>query len=349
LAGRAWVAGRVAESGMGSAIPQERLAEIVREAQVRTGVPVAAAALHVDGRTALAGMHERPFRIASITKSFTATAVSLAGLLDDRRRTLLSHTAGYRTERAEPLPPECEGLWSYSNAGYWEAAAGFDGEYSDAVRKLVVDPLGLRHTGFETPDDAVLGTLPDGVVADPSYPVERRPSGGIWSTVGDLVEYGLAHCQEWPDLHEPVGDALGARYALGWWVRDGVLDHEGSVGGFQSLLLLIPERALVLAVLTNSWKGSVLIHHVVEALGLAPRASPAAALGSVDGTYGLDAVEAVVDGDSIVETERDPLTGASLERRYPIRLAAPLMSWRSDFPRPGVARIGWVALPRSGS
>src|SRR5689334_14304127 len=108
---------------MASAIPHERLAEIVRSAQARTGVSCAAAALHVGGRTTLVGAHERPFRIASITKSFTATAVLLAGLLDDRSRALLSHTAGYRPERAEPLPPECSGLWSYSNAGYWEAAA----------------------------------------------------------------------------------------------------------------------------------------------------------------------------------------------------------------------------------
>ena len=334
---------------MGSAIPQERMAEIVREAQVRTGVSVAAAALHVDGRTVLAGSAERPFRIASITKSFTATAVLLAGLLDDRRRALLSHTAGYRPERAEPLPPECEGLWSYSNAGYWEAAAGFDGAYSDAVRRHVLEPLGLRHTGFETPDDAVVGTLPGGALADPSYPAERRPSGGLWSTVGDLVEYGLAHCRDWTDLHEPVGDALGARYALGWWVRDGVLDHEGSVGGFQSLLLLNPERELVLAVLTNSWRGSTLIHHVVEDLGIVPAGRPTADAGPVDGTYALDDVEALVTGDRITEIEREPLTGAPLERRYPLRPDAPLMSWRSDFPRPGVARIGWVALPRTGS
>src|SRR5215475_80935 len=110
--------GRVAESGMASAIPQE-LAEVVRTAQARTGVSSAAVGLHVEGRTTFAGAHERPFRIASVTKSFTATAILLAGLLDDRRRALLSHTAGYRPERPAPLPPECAGLWSYSNAGYW--------------------------------------------------------------------------------------------------------------------------------------------------------------------------------------------------------------------------------------
>jgi CubicO group peptidase (beta-lactamase class C family) len=335
---------------MGSAIPPQQLAERVREAQKRTGVSVVAAALHTGGRTAFAGAHERPFRIASITKSFTATTVSLAGLLDDRRRALLSHTAGYHPERAEPLPPECAGLWSYSNAGYWEAANGFDGEYSDALRELVLDPLGLRSTGFETPADAVLGTLPGDVVADPSYPVERRPSGGLWSTVGDLVEYGLAHCRAWPHLHEPVGEALGARYALGWWVRDGVLDHEGSVGGYQSLMLLVPEEETVLAVLTNSWKGSTVIHRLVEALGLAPPAGPTPPPArSVEGRYALDNRGAAVGRRSVIESETDPLTGALVERKYPLSLDAPLMSWRTDFPRAGVARIGWVALPRAGS
>jgi CubicO group peptidase (beta-lactamase class C family) len=335
---------------MGSAIPHAGLAEMLREAQTRTGVSIAAAALRVEGRTTFAGAHDRPFRIASITKSFTATAVLLAGLLDDRRRALLSHTAGYHPERAQQLPPACAGLWSYSNAGYWEAADGFDGDYSEAVRRLVLEPLGLRHTGFETPDDAVPGTLPGDVTADPSYPVERRPSGGLWSTVGDLVEYGLAHCRNWPQLHEPVGEALGARYALGWWVRGGVLDHEGSVGGYQSLLLLVPNEETVLAVLTNSWKGSALIQRLVEALELTPPSgtvTPPAQ--SVEGRYALEDFEAVVDRSSVTESETDPLTGTRVERRYPLRVDAPLMSWRSDFPRADVARIGWVALPRAGS
>jgi CubicO group peptidase (beta-lactamase class C family) len=332
---------------MGSAIPQERLPEIVREAQARTGISVVGAALHIDGRTVFAGEHGRSFRIASITKSFTATAILLAGLLEDRRRALLSHTAGFRPDRLEPLPPECVGLWSYSNAGYQEAASGFDGDYSEAVRELVLEPLGLRHTGFDVPDDAVLGTLPGKVVADPAYPVERRPAGGLWSTVGDLVEYGRMHCQEWDELHEPVAHALRARYALGWWVRDGVFDHEGSVGGFQSLLMLVPEREVVLAVLTNSWRGSGLIRHVVEGLGLTPPAGEAVETEVVEGTYALDGLEAVVARGSVTESETDPVTGARLERRYRLSPDATLMTWRSDFPRPGVARVGWVALPRS--
>ena len=320
------------------------LTDSVGAAQERTGVPDVAAALHVQGATSFAGSAERPFRIASITKSFTATLVDEAGLLDDRLTALLSHTAGLRPESREPLPPVCAGLWSYSNAGYWEAAAAFD-DYSVALRERVLEPLGLRSTGFETPPDAAPGHQPGGVVADPSYPVERRASGGLWSTVGDLVTYGLAHCRRWPELKRPVAEALGARYALGWWVRDGVVDHEGSVAGFQSLLLLVPERELVLAVLTNSWRGSALIRHVVEDLALVPASEQAPAV-PVEGTYRLDGVEAVVAGDRIVERETDPVTGAALERRYRFAPAATLMSWRSDFPRDGVARIGLTALPR---
>jgi len=325
------------------------LAEIVRAARTRADVPAVVAGLLCDGRVELAAdgdaKVDTPFRIASITKSFTATAVSLSGLLDDRRRGLLSHTAGCRPESLEPLPPECTGLWSYSNAGYQEAAAAFDGKYSDAVRELVLDPLRLRNTSFETPADGVLGTLPGDLAADPAYPVERRPIGGLWSTASDLLEYGLAHCRRWAHLHEPVAEALGARYALGWWVREGVVDHEGSVAGYQSLLMLVPAEEVVLAVLTNSWRGSALIRHVVEALDIV---SPASGTGSAEnGRYGLDDLEATVANGRVVERERDPVTGTSIERRYPVSHDAVLMSWRTDFPRDGVARIGWVALPRS--
>src|SRR5206468_11960921 len=76
--------GRVAESGMGSAIPQEQLAEIVRDARARTGVPAVAAGLLVGERIELAAdgpvETDTPFRIASITKWFTA---SLAAILLD--------------------------------------------------------------------------------------------------------------------------------------------------------------------------------------------------------------------------------------------------------------------------
>ena len=72
---------------MASAIPQERLAEIVRDARARTGVPAVAAGLLVGDSVELAADGpvevETPFRVASITKWFTASLTALC--LDLRR------------------------------------------------------------------------------------------------------------------------------------------------------------------------------------------------------------------------------------------------------------------------
>ncbi len=382
---------------MASAIPQERLAVIVREARARTGVPAVTAGLVVGGRTELAADGpvevETPFRIASISKWFTAslTALSLdlqAPLAGDASpERLLSHTAGLRPESAEPLPEPCRGLWSYSNAGYWlvgEACAGAAGvSFSDAMRTRLLDPLGLADTTYEQPPRSAPGHVQEGETghrpADPvDYPETRRPSGGLWSTVGDLLRFAR-HQLGGPGpltdvqrrvLREPQAEALGGRYCLGCWRRelDGgrtAFDHEGSVGGYQSLLLVLPEERAALAVLTNSWRGSSLIRRVVRELGLVPPqsnnlpADPASPV--VPGRYALGSAEATVEAVGsdwrVSEAETDPLTATRIERPpYPVEpvgggiygfAGGLLMSHRLDFPREGVARVGWTALPRA--
>jgi hypothetical protein len=109
--------------------------------------------------------------------------------------------------------------------------------------------------------------------------------------------------------------------------------------------MLVPERELVLAVLTNSWRGSTVIRRIVEELELV-RPQPGFDQVAVSGTYALDDVEAVVADGKITEREPDPLSGAVVERRYPFSADAALMSWRSDFPRENVGRIAWTAMPR---
>ena len=113
--------------------------------------------------------------------------------------------------------------------------------------------------------------------------------------------------------------------------------------------------------LTNSWRGSGLVRRVVESLGLLaalPRRRGGATATS-PATYELDGAEAFVettaDGVVVSEAETDPVTGTRRSMRYPARpigdgvygfAHGTLMSHRLDFPRPGLARIGWVALPR---
>lgn len=381
---------------MASAIPQQRLAEIVRDARARTGVPAVAAGLLVDGRVELAADGpvdvETPFRIASITKWFTAALAALTLDLDmplsghAGARPLLSHTADLRPERPEPLPEQCRGLWSYSNAGYWlvgeacESAAGKS--FADAMGSLLLEPLGLTATGFEEPSGAAPGHVQEGTTGQRAagsagYPVPRRPSGGLWSTVGDLLHFaahqlggpGPLSEEQLATLREAQAEALGARYCLGCWRRELAggrlaLDHEGSVGGYQSLLLLLPGEQTALAVLTNSWRGSGLVRRVVRELGLVPAPLELSGDEQVEpGRYVLGDSEALVTDHAgrwrLAESETDPLTGARIAR--PAHGIDPLgggvyglaggllMSHRLDFPRRGVARIGWVALPRVDS
>jgi CubicO group peptidase (beta-lactamase class C family) len=381
---------------MASAIPHQRLAEIVRGARARTGVPAVAAGLLVGDRVELAADGpvdvETPFRIASITKWFTA---SLAALLLDldaplengaAARRLLSHSADLQPSSRALLPEACRGLWSYSNAGYVLAgeacAAAASSSFSEAVQQLLLDPLRLEQTGFEEPPGAVPGHVQEGATGqrpapEVVYPEPRRPAGGLWSTVGDLLRFaahqlgrpGPLSAGQLATVQEPQAVALGARYCLGCWSRKlaggrAAFDHEGSVGGYQSLLLIMPGEDTALAVLTNSWRGSGLIRRVVRELGLVP--GPIETSGAdhiAPGRYALDDPVAVVSDHNgrwrIAESETDPLTGARIERpEYAVDplgsgvygfAGGLLMSHRVDFPRDGIARVGWTALPASGS
>jgi len=379
-------------------VPAFELQEIVREARSRTGVPGVAAGLLADGAVAAvadgvlelgggeAVRADTPFRIASISKPFTASLAVSCLPLDERLTGWLSHTAGLRCESVRPLPGAAPGLFSYSNAGYWaagEACAQACGtQLEQAMQERILAPLGLAATGYEEPFRPARGHVQDGetghrAVPRDAYPAARRASGGLWSTIGDLLAFAAHHLGGPGPLDEQArtamgkarSRALGGGYGLGWWVRETrggstALDHEGSVAGYQSLLLLVPEERLALAVLTNSWRGSGLVRHVVERLGLAV---PETAAGGdeirprdVAGRYALDAAEATVEaaggGLRVREAEVDPVTGDRIARpRFPAQplgggvygfAGGLLMSHRLDFPRPGCARVGWVALPR---
>lgn len=388
---------------MGSGIPQGVLAEAVREARRRTGVPGVAAGLAVAGELELAAdgvlalgsdepvRPETPFRVASVTKLVTASLAALCLDLDTplpagaTPRRLLSHTAGWRPERPEPLPGAAQGLWSYSNAGYWAVGAACaeacGSSFAESVRERLLEPLGMAASGFAEPAAPARGHAlarfgRHRALPDDAYPAERHASGGLWSTVGDLLGFA-AHQLGGPGplseaqrhaLRLPQAEALGGAYALGCWIRPlaggrTARDHEGSVAGYQSLLMVVPEEQAALAVLTNSARGSMLIRRVVDALGLVPAAADPGGADAEPGRYALDGDEATVArrGGSVrvAEAATDPVTGVRV--RLPAARVTPLgggvygyaggllTSHRLDFPRPGVARVGWVALPRAGA
>ena len=99
-------------------------------------------------------------------------------------------------------------------------------------------------------------------------------------------------------------------------------------------------------------------------LGLVPALLEGARAGQIEpGRYALDDAVAVVEEHGgrwrVAESETDPLTGLRIERpAYAVDAlgggvygfaGGVLMSHRLDFPRAGIARVGWTALPAASS
>ena len=155
-----------------------------------------------------------------------------------------------------------EQVWSYANTGYWLAGAP-GGNARRARPSRTRSPRacsgrpGLESTSFGEPE--LEGTGPD-ALAGP-YPRARRPSGGLVSNVPDLLRFGEWHLAQ-PEsarLRIAHGKPTGGVYGLGLFgERVGGIEvwgHGGSYGGFQSSLLVVPERSAVFVGLTNSSVG----------------------------------------------------------------------------------------------
>jgi CubicO group peptidase (beta-lactamase class C family) len=158
--------------------------------------------------------------------------------------------------------------------------------YEQAMRELVLDPLGLHDTLF-APSEIMARRFatahnerPDeGLVAARSWGLARSaaPAGGIASTLADLMAWARFHLADGvaadgtrvlaqeraramraPTVATPGaswGDAIG----VAWMLRevDGVQTarHTGDTTGQHAALLLAPERDFAVAVLTNAGPG----------------------------------------------------------------------------------------------
>jgi len=237
---------------------------VCEAAAERWDIPVLAAGYLVDGGTELVSFGcdtDARFRVASITKPFTATLAARHLDLDEgtgiwpsvRVRHVLAHTSGYGKEPPDIasidgadaleraiaelpsmrawLPPGEE--WSYSNAGYWLAgwlAAERTGlRYEDALMRDVIVPAGLEATSFDDPDlggfdvDQWSGAR---TPAETSFPRARRPGGGLVSTVRDLLRFAA-----W-QLEQPWTDALRVAETTrpgGWWGLGFALERVGGL------------------------------------------------------------------------------------------------------------------------
>jgi CubicO group peptidase (beta-lactamase class C family) len=242
------------------------------------------------------------FRIASITKPMTALLAlqlldpeAVTGVWPDdvRVRHLLSHTSGFDCEFPErdlarfgdgedalarcvaELPSVhrflgVEEVWSYANSGFWLAghlaAVKAGCTYEEALERHVLAPAGLAATSFAEPDLA--GTGAD--VLEGPYPVARRPAGGLTSSVVDVLRFGRVLLTDPRAARMRVvhGKPNAGVYGLGLFGERvagiDVWGHSGSYGGFQSSLLLAPDRDAVFVGLTNAGNGGRALRRIED-------------------------------------------------------------------------------------
>ena len=365
----------------------------MRDARAATGVPGVAAGLLRDGETVFAAdgvlelgrdepvLAETPFRIASITKPFTATlcaacrrrSTSGSGAAEPHRRPALRVGGAAAAEAA--------GLWSYSNAGYWEAArvAAAWAPFDAAMREHVLEPLGLEATGFDGAGGAGARAHPGGRVGA-SRGRRRRVSGGAVAVGRALVDRrrpaALRARTTSTARRRRCTSRASRRSARGTRSAGGcastrtaatTLDHEGSIAGYQSLLLLVPERVARARRADEQLarqRARPPRRRVARAVAASRRGAGRGDATIVAGRYELDGAEASVEraGDGLVvtEAETDPVTGTRRSLRYPARpigdgvygfARGTLMSHRLDFPRAGHRshRLGRAAPRRAMS
>ena len=167
--------------------------------------------------------------------------------------------------------------FAYCNSGLMvlaillERATG--GTYHDVVRRLVIEPAGLEHTGFlplnDLPADAALGYLANegDLVNTLHLPVLGNGDGGAFTTAGDLHQFWLALFDGHIVTRESVEEMVrphhdvpreNMRYGMGFWVHRThpvpILEGFDAGASFRSTHLV--QQRTTVSVLGNSSHGA---------------------------------------------------------------------------------------------
>lgn len=163
--------------------------------------------------------------------------------------------------------------------------------YEQAIRELILDPLGCRET-FTFLQDVITRRFAVGHVRDGEDVVVARPfdmmrsggpSGDLLSSVTDQIRYARFHLGDGRSetgerilseasirkMQEPTASfAEGEQVGISWMIRDieGVrfVAHGGTTIGLQSSFELVPERGYAFTVLANAHHAHGLNEHLVK-------------------------------------------------------------------------------------
>ncbi len=173
----------------------------------------------------------------------------------------------------DPLESQPGDKYGYSSYGIDLIGAIIEKQsgmtFEDYVRKTVLNPLNMSNTFFQIPQGKgkqlskfYEDEQAEVAVMDLSYNI---PGGGMYSTVEDLAKYGAAYLDGTfisEDLKSKtftkstLNNGEQTTYGLGWIIQDldngqQVYYHDGHMDGTHSVLLLIPEMDLSIAMISN--------------------------------------------------------------------------------------------------
>lgn len=170
----------------------------------------------------------------------------------------------------EPLDFEPGTQFSYTNSGYIvlgliiEKITGLS--YEDAVRKIILTPLKMTHTGFNYMAlKSPYKTVPYSYISKTKQEKTKvwnstltGPAGQIYSTAEDLYNYYLGLRDYKIVSKEAFKKATTpylSGYGYGWFIDDlygkKLINHGGNIEGSTSYFAMLPEDDLCIILLNN--------------------------------------------------------------------------------------------------
>jgi CubicO group peptidase (beta-lactamase class C family) len=168
--------------------------------------------------------------------------------------------------------------------------------YDEAMQRKIFDPLGMKSTTFDMAralrgnhasphGDSIDGKPSLGDIAFDYSVMPHRPAGGVWTSAHDLIRYVQLEITQGklPDGKQLVSaENLLARrapqiatgedtaYGMGLSVDRTygvpVVHHGGSMAGYKSDIMLLPDSGIGAVVLTNSDNGGMMLRPFMRRL-----------------------------------------------------------------------------------
>lgn len=233
----------------------------------------------------------------------------------------------------------------YIGAHLYDGKSGLGTAYDKAMQKLIFTPLGMRSTTFDmaralkADHASPHGDDVDGKprVADMAFNysiMPHRPAGGVWTSAHDLVKYVQLEMArgKLPDgtqlvsernllmRREPqISTGENQFYGMGleedktWGVT--VVHHGGSMAGFKSDWVLLPDYGIGAVLLTNSDNGGMLLRPMMRRLLEVVFDGKPEAVGNVDASAANFRAELAKERERLVVPAAPDLV-AHLARRY---------------------------------